>query len=116
MQALKLKANVNQNGQLIVDSNLPSGEVEVIVLYIDDGERKTSDISITQAIKISNQIHKTVKERIAKRHPKSNISDSDEARRKFDHITEKVRKNMCWKDLDEMENAMRGEDFGLVRY
>ena len=106
---------IYRNGVAVPLEEMPDLDgTSVLIVFLE--KEQNDEEKIKKAIVTSNRIHKMVKERIAARHPKSNISNSNEARRKFDQITEKVRKNMHWKDLGEMENAMRGEDFGLVRY
>lgn len=75
------------------------------------------EMTSEEMLSYSRRIHEAVKAQIAEEYPELKRPRTPEQIKKdFDRITKKIRKQIPFKSLEEMERAMRGDDFGLVRY
>lgn len=73
--------------------------------------------SQTEGLETSQRIQEAIRARILQEHPELKKSRTTEcSKQEFERITMKIRKKMPWKRLQELEQAMRGNDLGLVRY
>ena len=56
-----------------------------------------------------------LKKRIVARHPRLAKETPEQARRRFDKITEKIRRSLPFKTWQEMDRFAKGDRYGLTR-
>jgi hypothetical protein len=57
-----------------------------------------------------------IEQAIAKEMPDLATMSAEARQIEFDQLSEKAAQNMPYRTLEEFEQAMRGDDYGLVRY
>ena len=56
-----------------------------------------------------------LKKKIAAKYPKLAKESPEQARRRFDKITEKIRRSLPFKTWEEMDRFAKGDRYGLTR-
>lgn len=57
-----------------------------------------------------------IEQAIAREMPNLATMSAEARQTEFDQLSEKVAQNMPYRTLEEFEQAMRGDDYGLARY
>lgn len=94
-----------KQGIIELEEKVPDQEgIEVLVLF---PERKTRDRQDTW---------QRIKQNIAAEMPELVKMTDKERKKVFDDISSKIASNMPYQSLEEYEQAMRGDQYGLTRY
>jgi len=98
MQSFKVKARVNQNGQLIINSGLPPGKVEVIVLYPAEPD-------------MLSDCWESLKKQIEAKYPEVKRMNNKERVKLFEQLSQKAAEKLPFQTLEEAEKFMRRQDY-----
>ena len=101
----------------VVEGTYRDGQV-FLKEKVDDRNLSDVLVLIPNHSKAAKQSHiwERLRQQIATEMPDLLVMKERDQRREFDRLSTQIAQQMSYQSLEEFENAMRGDEYGLARY
>jgi hypothetical protein len=101
----------------VVEGTYRDGQV-FLKEKVDDRNLSDVLVLIPNYSKTAKQSHtwERLRQQIATEMPDLLVMKERDQRREFDRLSTQIAQQMSYQSLEEFENAMRGDEYGLARY